>query len=119
MICTTSCAPPSAAERLSGHAPAVTDVAMPASAYAANVSGSPRNLAVLATSRTTLTVAWESPGEDGNSSVALYHVSIDDGVKSFNAGEEFAGSMGFLQTTLGKTAEAAEQLPEQRSNVKY
>ena len=28
---------------------------------------------------------------------------------SFNAGEEFAGSMGFLQTTLGKTAEAAEQ----------
>ena len=27
----------------------------------------------------------------------------------FNAGEEFAGSMGFLQTTLGKTAEAAEQ----------
>ena len=50
-----------------------------ASAYAANVSGSPRNLAVLATSRTTLTVAWESPGEDGNSSVALYHVSIDDG----------------------------------------
>jgi hypothetical protein len=51
-----------------------------ASAYAANVSGSPTNLHVLATSRTTVTVAWTAPGENGNSSVSLYHVSVDDGM---------------------------------------
>jgi hypothetical protein len=51
-----------------------------ASAYAANVSGAPHSLRILATSRTTVTVAWSPPGKDGNSSVSLYHVNIDDGM---------------------------------------